>query len=69
MDGDGASEGGLSAPLGGGGVSERVVEGAIWGTQVSGAGLAQGAIGVVVGDVGVQREAVDSAGVAARACG
>ena len=41
------------------------VEGAVWGEEVSGAGVAEGAIGVTVGDVGVQREGLDPAGVAA----
>ena len=58
MDGKRAGAGGVSAAIGDGGVSERVVEGAFWGAEISGARIAESAIGAAVGDVGVQREAV-----------
>ncbi len=64
LDGERAWAGGVSQAVRDGGVSERLVERAIGGAQVSSTRAAKGAIGAFVGGFGVQHCGLDPAGLA-----
>ena len=64
LDGERAWAGGVSQAVRDGGVSERLVERAIGGAQVSSTRAAEGAIGAFVGGFGVQHCGLDPAGLA-----